>query len=277
VSITKQAANPAQNLKLGIDNHSELWYDDNAVNETDSLKGDNPMRKSDTEICALYERLSREDDDVQGQSNANQSNSILTQKQLLADYAKSNGFTNISHCTDDGTSGTTFQREAWQELIADVEAGKIAQVLCKDMSRLGRDHVQVGLYMELFRKNDVRFIAVTNNIDSAYSETLEFAPFVNLLNEFYAKDISRKIMAAKRSNGRNGKYVSSIAPYGYKKSETDKGVWEIDPEAAEIVRRIFPNDNRGLRHHRHSWQTTQRQNLLTRLLYGTTRHRHLQK
>ena len=192
------------------------------------------MRKSDGKICALYERLSREDDDAQGQSN-----SIITQKQLLADYAKSQGFTNTRHYTDDGTSGVRFEREAWQELIADVEAGKIAQVLCKDMSRLGRDHVQVGLIMEIFRKADVRFIAVTNNIDSAYPETLEFAPFLNLVNEWYARDISRKIMTAKRSNGRNGKYVSSIAPYGYKKSESDKGVWEIDPEAAEIVQRIF--------------------------------------
>jgi len=192
------------------------------------------MRQSDANICALYERLSREDDDVQGQSN-----SIINQRQLLADYAKSQGFTNVRHYTDDGTSGVRFQREAWQELIANVEAGKIAQILCKDMSRVGREHVQVGTYMELFRKAEVRFIAVTNNIDSANPETLEFAPFVNLPNEFYARDISRKIMAAKRSNGRNGKYVSSIAPYGYRKSESDKGVWEIDPEAAEIVKRIF--------------------------------------
>ena len=123
--------------------------------------------------------------------------------------------------------------------MSDVEAGKISTILCKDMSRLGRDHVQVGMYMELFRKKSVRFIAVTNNIDSASPETLEFAPFVNLLNEFYAKDISRKIMAAKRSNGRNGKYVASIAPYGYQKCETDKSKWEIDPVAAEVVKRIF--------------------------------------
>ncbi|MCL2199420.1 MAG: recombinase family protein [Defluviitaleaceae bacterium] len=234
MSISNIAANSAEKVKFTVANPTEICYDEVAVNEAASLKGDNPMRKSDIKICALYERLSREDDDVQGQSN-----SIVTQKQLLADYAKSNGFTNTRHYTDDGTSGTTFQRDAWQELIADVEAGKIAQVLCKDMSRLGRDHVQVGLIMEIFRKADVRFIAVTNNIDSAYPETLEFAPFVNLLNEFYAKDISRKIMAAKRSNGRNGKYVSSIAPYGYKKSETDKGVWEVDPEAATVVKRIF--------------------------------------
>ena len=101
------------------------------------------MNSRSNKVTALYERLSREDDDVQGQSN-----SITTQKQLLADYAKSQGFTNIRHYTDDGTSGVRFEREAWQELIADVGAGKIAQVLCKDMSRLGRDHVQVGLIMD---------------------------------------------------------------------------------------------------------------------------------
>jgi DNA invertase Pin-like site-specific DNA recombinase len=217
-----------------VDVAAKTCYSETAVNDADSFKGESSMKKSERKICALYERLSREDDDVQGQSN-----SIATQKQILEDYAKNQGFTNTRHYTDDGTSGVRFERDAWQELIADVEAGRISQILCKDMSRLGRDHVQVGLYMELFRKQEVRFVAVTNNIDSAYPETLEFAPFVNLLNEFYARDISRKIMAAKRSNGRNGKYVSSIAPYGYKKSETEKGVWEIDPEAAEIVRRIY--------------------------------------
>jgi DNA invertase Pin-like site-specific DNA recombinase len=235
-TIKATAENPAHNTNVLVDAAAETWYDELAVNVAGSLKGENPMRKPEPKICALYERLSREDGDVHEQSN---SNSIVTQKQLLADYAKSQGFKNVRHYTDDGTSGVRFEREAWQELIADVEAGKVAQVLCKDMSRLGREHVQVGLYMELFRKAGVRFIAVTNNIDSAYPETLEFAPFVNLLNEFYAKDISRKIMAAKRSNGRNGKYVSSIAPYGYRKSETDKGVWEVDPEAAEVVKRIF--------------------------------------
>ena len=159
---------------------ADLCYNNSAVNEADSPEGETPMRQSDTNICALYERLSREDDDVQGQSN-----SIKNQKQLLSDYAKSQGFSNVRHYTDDGTSGVRFEREAWQELIADVEAGKIAQILCKDMSRIGREHVQVGTYMELFRRAEVRFIAVTNNIDSANPESLEFAPFVNLLNEFY--------------------------------------------------------------------------------------------
>ena len=223
-------------------------YNEPTVNEADSRKGELPMRQSETKLTALYERLSREDDDVQGgvnkdhsatASSTGQSNSIINQKQLLEDYAKNHGFANIRHYTNDGISGVRFEREAWQELMADVEAGRIAQIVTKDMSRLGRDHVQVGTCMELFRKKDVRFIAIGNNIDSIYPETLEFAPFINIMNEWYSRDISRKIMTAKRTNGRNGKYVSSIAPYGYKKSDTDKGVWEIDPEAAEVVKRIF--------------------------------------
>ena len=124
---SNQSKESEQKSEFHIENHAEKCYDEVAVNEADSLKGDNPMRKSETKICALYERLSREDDDVQGQSN-----SITTQKQLLADYARSQGFTNIRHYTDDGTSGVRFEREAWQELIADVGAGKIAQVLCKE-------------------------------------------------------------------------------------------------------------------------------------------------
>ena len=223
-----------EKVNISVDSYSKICYTGLAVNEADSLKGEEPMRKSEMMICALYERLSREDDDAQGQSN-----SIKNQKQLLEDCAKSQKFTNTCHYTDDGTSGVRFEREAWQQLIADVEAGNVSVIIVKDMSRLGRDHVQVGMYMELFRQKAVRFIAIGNNIDSNYPETLEFAPFVNIMNEWYARDISRKIMTAKRSNGRNGKYVSSIAPYGYRKSESDKSVWEIDTEAAEVVRRIF--------------------------------------
>ena len=218
-----------------VENHGIQCYNKHTVNGADSPEGEKTtMEQSETKICALYERLSRLDDDIKDESN-----SIKTQKQLLADYAESQGFTNIRHYTDDGTTGVRFDREAWLELIADVESGKISHIICKDMSRLGRDHVLVGTHLENFRRSDLRFIAVTNNIDSKYPETLEYAPFLNIMNEFYSRDISRKIMAAKRSNGRNGKYVSSFAPYGYKKSETEKGVWEIDPEAAEVVRRIF--------------------------------------
>ena len=217
-----------------VEQPAQKCYDKSAVNYADSLKGNPPMNKPAVKLTALYERLSREDDDIQ-----NESNSIQNQKQFLADYAKSQGFKNIRHYTDDGTSGVRFEREAWQQLISDVENDKVSVILAKDMSRFGRDHVQVGVYMELFRKKEVRFIAVTNNVDSLYPETLEFAPFLNIMNEWYARDISRKIKTAKRTKGRNGQYVSSIVPYGYRKSETEKDVWEIDPVAAEVVKRIF--------------------------------------
>ncbi|MCL2189464.1 MAG: recombinase family protein [Defluviitaleaceae bacterium] len=213
---------------------TQARYNAHAVNEANCPKGELPMRQSQRKITALYERLSREDDDVQGQSN-----SIINQKQLLSDYAKAHGFTNIRHYTDDGTSGVRFDREAWNQLIADIEAGKIGTLLCKDMSRIGREHVQVGAILERLRVAGVRFIAVGNSIDSAQPESMEFAPFINIINEFYARDISRKITAAKHSDARNGKYASAICPYGYRKSTTEKGVWEIDPEAAEVVRRIY--------------------------------------
>ena len=239
VAMTENVANSnaffSKSNEKTIEKNAEKCYDNIAVNKADSLRREQqPMNRREAKICALYERLSREDDDIHGESN-----SIQNQKQYLLDYAKSQGFTNIRHYTDDGTSGVRFQREDWQELITDVEDGKIATIITKDMSRIGREHVQVGMYMELFRKMEVRFIAVSNNIDSLYPETLEFAPFLNIMNEWYARDISRKIKIAKRSNGHNEKYTSSIAPYGYRKSETEKGKWEIDPEAAEIVKRIF--------------------------------------
>ena len=152
---------PAPNPNKTIEQPAPKCYDNYAVNEADSLKGIT-MNRPQAKITALYERLSREDDDIQ-----NESNSIQNQKQFLADYAKSQGFRNIRHYTDDGTSGVRFEREAWQQLIADVENDKVSIILAKDMSRFGRDHIQVGVYMELFRKKEVRFIAVTNNIDRA--------------------------------------------------------------------------------------------------------------
>ena len=170
-----------EKINEAVENAAISCYTEIAVDEADSPEGEEPMRQSDMKIYALYERLSREDDDAQGQSN-----SIATQKQLLADYAKSKGFVNTRHYTDDGTSGVRFEREAWQQLIADVEAGNVSIICVKDMSRLGREHVQVGIYMELFRKKEVRFIAVSNNIDSTHPESLEFAPFISIMDEWYA-------------------------------------------------------------------------------------------
>ena len=138
-------------------------------------------------ITALYERLSRDDD------NAGESNSIVHQKQMLEDYAMKHGFTNLVHFTDDGWSGATFDRPSWNRLVEGVKNGEITACICKDMSRIGRDHLQVGFFTDiLFREKEVRFIAINNGIDSDRQETSEFAPFLNIMNEWYAKDTSKK-------------------------------------------------------------------------------------
>ena len=137
-------------------------------------------RQPDTRITALYERLSR-DDDVQGESN-----SITNQKKILGDYAKQNGFGNIVHYTDDGWSGGNFDRPDWKRMIEEIEAGHISTVIVKDMSRVGRDYLQVGFYTEvMFREKGIRFIAIANNIDSWNKDSGEFAPFLNIMSEWY--------------------------------------------------------------------------------------------
>ena len=139
-------------------------------------------------ITALYERLSR-DDELQGESN-----SILNQKKYLEDYAKSNGYGNIRHYTDDGYSGTNFKRPGFQELLADIEEDRVGTLIVKDMSRLGRNYLEVGFYTEmLFPKKRVRFIAINSNVDSANPNENDFSPFINIMNEWYAKDTSNKI------------------------------------------------------------------------------------
>lgn len=185
-------------------------------------------------ITALYERLSR-DDELQGDSN-----SVVNQKILLEDYAKQHGFTNCVHYTDDGYSGGNFERPAWKRLVADIEAGKVSCVLAKDMSRIGRDYLQTGFYTEvMFRQKGVRFIAIANGVDSADKSSGEFAPFLNIMNEWYLRDCSRKQCAAYQARGKSGKPTSNHALYGYKKDPEDKHHWLIDEEAAAVVRRIF--------------------------------------
>ena len=185
-------------------------------------------------LTILYERLSR-DDELQGESN-----SITNQKKILEDYAERNGFRNILHISDDGHSGTNFDRPGWKRLVAEVEAGRVGVVICKDMSRIGRDYLQVGFYTEvLFRKLGVRFIAISNNIDSQNKESAEFAPFLNIMSEWYARDTSRKTKAVFQAKGNSGKHLTNAAIYGYYKSPDDKNSWIIDPEAASVVRRIF--------------------------------------
>lgn len=185
------------------------------------------------EITALYCRLSQ-DDKQEGDSN-----SIINQKKILKKYALDRGYTNIQFYIDDGVSGTTFNRVGFQSMIADVETGKVKRVIVKDMSRLGRDYLQVGMYTEIFfPEHDVHFIAVNDGVDSNQEDN-EFTPFRNIINEWYAKDTSKKIRAVKRSKGMAGEHIGSHPPYGYMKNPENKKEWIIDEEAAEVVREIF--------------------------------------
>jgi len=194
----------------------------------------NNQRQTGIKVTALLSRLSR-DDELQGESN-----SITNQKKMLEDYANQHGFTNLEHYSDDGYSGTNFNRPQWKRMIADIEDGKIGCVIVKDMSRLGRDYLQVGFYTEVFfRQKGVRFIAVSNNIDSANGESSEFAPFLNIMSEWYARDASRKIKAMYQSKGHNGKRLTNNPIYGYFKDPNDKTKWIVDPEAAAVIKRIF--------------------------------------
>ncbi|MCD8341331.1 MAG: DUF4368 domain-containing protein [Clostridiales bacterium] len=191
-------------------------------------------RKTEEKITALYERLSR-DDELIGDSN-----SILNQKKYLEDYAASHGLSNCRHYTDDGWSGGNFERPAWKQMIADIEAGMVGTVLVKDLSRAGRDYLQTGFYTEVFfRQHGVHFIAIANNVDSDDQNSSEFAPFLNIMNEYYLRDCSRKVSAAYRTKGRAGKPTTNHAIYGYVKDPEDKDHWLVDEEAAAVVRRIY--------------------------------------
>ena len=192
-------------------------------------------KKAENEkITALYERLSR-DDEMVGDSN-----SIVNQKKMLEDYAKQNGYTNIEHFTDDGYSGGSFDRPDWKRMVAGIEDGSIGTVIVKDMSRIGRDYLQVGFYTEvMFKEKEVHFIAIANGVDNQKRESSEFATFLNIMNEWYIRDSSRKVTTVLRARGMEGKHTTNNAIYGYRKSEEDKNQWVIDEEAAEVVRRIY--------------------------------------
>ena len=182
-------------------------------------------------ITALYPRLSHEDE-LQGESN-----SISNQKRILETYAKQNGFTNLRWYTDDGYSGANFQRPGFQAMLADIEAGKVGTVIVKDMSRLGRNYLQVGMYTEMiFPQKNVRFIAINDGVDSAQGEN-DFAPLRNIFNEWLVRDTSKKIKAVKRSKGMSGKPITSKPVYGYLMDEDENFI--IDEEAAPVVRQIY--------------------------------------
>ena len=182
-------------------------------------------------ITALYPRLSHEDE-LQGESN-----SISNQKRILETYAKQNGFSNLRWYTDDGYSGANFQRPGFQAMLADIEAGKVGTVIVKDMSRLGRNYLQVGMYTEMiFPQKGVRFIAINDGVDSAQGDN-DFAPLRNIFNEWLVRDTSKKIKAVKRSKGMNGKPITSKPVYGYLMDEDENFI--IDEEAAPVVKQIY--------------------------------------
>ena len=189
-------------------------------------------KTEDIGITALYCRLSR-DDGMEGDSN-----SVANQKKLLSKYAKENGFGNTRYYVDDGYTGTNFNRPGFQQMLEDMDMGYISTVIVKDMSRLGRDYLQVGYYTDTyFPDRNIRFIAINDCVDSADGEN-ELAPFRNVMNEMYARDISRKVRSSHRIRGNSGEPLSQ-PPYGYMKSPDNKKRWVIDPEAAQIVRDVF--------------------------------------
>ena len=182
-------------------------------------------------ITPLYERLSR-DDELQGESN-----SISNQKQMLEDFARRNGLPNPTHFTDDGISGTRFDRPGFLAMMEEVEAGRVEAIVIKDMSRLGRDYLKVGQVMEILRQRGVRLIAINDGVDSLKGDD-DFTPFRNIMNEFYARDTSRKIRSVFKSKGMSGKHLTGTVIYGYLWDEKREH-WLVDEEATEVVRRIF--------------------------------------
>ena len=193
---------------------------------------------SKRKITALYERLSR-DDDQQGESN-----SIANQKAQLESYAAQQGFPNPVHFTDDGISGTRFDRPCFMALMKEVEAGNVGYLCIKDMSRLGRDYLKVGQIMEILRQKGVRLIAVNDGVDSARGDD-DFTPFRNIMNEYYARDTSRKIRSTFQAKGKTGKHLTGTVIYGYLWNET-RDQWIVNKEAAEVVKRIYQMTIDGL-------------------------------
>ena len=198
------------------------------------MKRQSENLKNKDKITALYCRLSQ-DDGREGESN-----SILNQRTILEKYAQDNGMKNIRFFIDDGYSGTSWDRPGFTELKAEIETGNVNTLIVKDLSRLGRDHIMVGYYTEMyFPEMGVRFIAINDNVDTANSESNEFAPFTNIFNEWYAKNTSKKIRAVKRAKGEAGERIGTSIPYGYKKDLENPKLLAIDEEAAKIVQYIY--------------------------------------
>ena len=185
-------------------------------------------------LTALYCRLSLED------GKDNESMSISNQKLLLKDYAEKNGMFNCEFYVDDGFTGRNFNRPAFQRMISDIESGRISCVITKDLSRLGRNYIESGSYMEVFfPKHNIRYIAITDNYDSLNKQEMDIAPFKNILNDMYSRDISKKVLAGRMTRSRQGKFCGGQPPLGLMRDPDDNGHLIIDPETAPVIRRIF--------------------------------------
>lgn len=194
----------------------------------------NRKSKSNQKITALYCRLSLEDG-----GNA-ESMSISNQKLMLAEYAERNGMFQHEYYVDDGYTGRNFNRPAFQRMIADIEAGKVGCVITKDLSRLGRNYIEAGSYIEIFfPKHNVRYIAITDGVDSLTRQEMDITPFKNILNDMYSRDISKKVLAGRMTRSRQGKFCGGQPPLGLMRDPDDNGHLIIDPETAPIIRRIY--------------------------------------
>ena len=192
-------------------------------------------------ITALYCRLSKDD------GTNNESMSISTQKTMLKDYAKRNGFLNCQFYVDDGYSGTNYDRPAFRQLIEDIQDGEVSTLITKDLSRLGRNYLETGTYIEVFFPNhDVRYIAINDGVDSIDNAQMDITPFRNIINEMYAKDTSRKIKSALHARKMQGKYMATTAPFGYQKDEKDHNHLVIDEVTAPVVELIFSIAEEGV-------------------------------
>ena len=190
--------------------------------------------KSEQKITALYCRLSLDD------GGENESMSISNQKAMLKDYAEKNGMFRYEYFVDDGYTGRNFNRPSFQRMIADIEAGKIGCVITKDLSRLGRNYIEAGSYIEIFfPKHNVRYIAVTDGVDSLTRQEMDITPFKNILNDMYSRDISKKVLAGRMILSRQGKYCGGPTPLGLMRDPDVKGHLIIDPETAPVIRKIY--------------------------------------
>lgn len=213
-------------------NYPLTGYRADGINHTNTLSCQRGADMTTAKLTILYSRLSREDE------RENESASIENQKAYLEEYAIKNGFMNYIHLADDGYSGTRWDRPAFMQMMDMVESGNVGQICIKDMSRLGRDHLRVGLFLEQLLHKSIRLIAVAENIDTSKGED-DFMPFRNLFAEWHARDTSRKIKAIFGAKTAEGKHVTGSVPYGYIHDPNDRQKWVLDEEAAPIVRRIF--------------------------------------